>query len=512
MFKFLEIIARCWSHQPALLYGLTALLGAALALNYISWPFLIVFFLIVIVSLAYAGQMWLRIAFVFVLCGASFYLTKERYQFPQDADLGKEGVAEVEILSVSSSKNWFGAMWVYKATLLSFESQEGGVVAKNIPVHISLSVAKTAVRPLATHRYRFPAKLKEGMRNGSYTLSPVKNAIWYPFESVWSLAERRYHAKLYIQNHIKESIGSHHVASFLSGIATGEFDDMLLSSELGRFGLQHLMAISGLHFSILATFIGFGLCVFLSWRWALIGVVTLLTGYFLFLGNSPSVLRAWIALMVAFMGILLGKRSVALNSLGLAILVIALCDPLLITHIGFQFSFAITAAILVWFSPCDAWLQKWFNKRSLSQVVGFDLIDQHAYCLLCFLRQALALGIAVNLVAIPLTLYHFEKFPIMGLVYNLFFPFMVSLSILLLLLACLTAFLPWISNALNGFNENYTQFLLNFTFNLPKAFDSHLRLVGLPQEVIVGYLFVIFILGIIAKYRSESQNEVPWIV
>ena len=41
----------------------------------------------------------------------------------------------------------------------------------------------------------------------------------------------------------------------------------------------------------------------------------------------------------------------------MAALIAILWDPLMVEEIGFQFSFGITAAILLWFSPCDAFLQ-----------------------------------------------------------------------------------------------------------------------------------------------------------
>lgn len=213
------------------------------------------------------------------------------------------------------------------------------------------------------------------------------------------------------------------------------------------------------------------------------------------------------------MGFLTGNRSIAINSLGIAILFITLYNPLFIREIGFQFSFIVTAAILIWFSPCDRLLQKFFMKRPLSQIVDFDWIDQHAYCILCFLRQALALTIAVNLVALPLTLFYFQKFPFMSLIYNLFFPFTVSLSILLLLFACLTAPLfSWLSDYIHTINYYYTQFILNLTFNLPKAFDFNVYVTSISQEHILYYFVAIFALGIYMHTRQHDQETPAWMV
>jgi len=149
----------------------------------------------------------------------------------------------------------------------------------------------------------------------------------------------------------------------------------------------------------------------------------------------------------------------------------------------------------------------------LSQVVDFGVWEQHAYCILSFLRQALALTIAVNITALPLTLFYFHKFPVMGLVYNLFFPFLVSLSMMLLILACISTPVPWISQGLHHLNEYYTQFVLGFTFNLPSSFDKIWYVAALPAEFLLSYLGIVFLLGIALKETSDNKELTPaWMV
>lgn len=320
------------------------------------------------------------------------------------------------------------------------------------------------------------------------------------------MVEWRASAKESIKQRILHAIADPHTAAFLSGIATGEFDDRILAFELGRFGLQHIMAISGLHFAILAAILGFLLRLFLSYRIAAAVLLAILSAYFVFLGPSPSVTRAWTAIAIGLCGLLAGKRSSGLNALGIALLLAALLDPFSASYIGFQFSFAVTAAILMWHAPCDALMQRLFAKRRLSEIADMGRPDQHGYCVLFFLRQALALGLAVNLAALPLTLYHFHKFPLMSLVYNLFFPFLISLSMLLLIIAFIAApIAPFIATMLHVINERYTQFILNFAFNMPSAFDWTIRVHDIPIEVLALYLSSLFICSIFVKNDDRSE-------
>ncbi len=64
---------------------------------------------------------------------------------------------------------------------------------------------------------------------------------------------------------------------------------------------------------------------------------------------------------------------------------------------------------------CERLCQKIFSKRTLSELAEMRNVSQHGYCLIYFLRQALALSIAVNLVAIPMTLFHYHKISLNGL-------------------------------------------------------------------------------------------------
>jgi competence protein ComEC len=267
------------------------------------------------------------------------------------------------------------------------------------------------------------------------------------------------------------------------------------------------MAISGLHFSIIAAFLGFALSLFFPRKLAAVIVLLLLSCYFLFLGMSPSVLRAWVSVTIALGALFIERKSIALNSLGIALLFIAVGQPLWTQHIGFQFSFGITAAILLFFAPCDRWLKKFFPKRVLSQVVNIGWLDQHGYCFLNYARQAVSLSLAVNLVALPLTLYHFHQFPVMSLIYNLFFPPMVSISLLLLIPGLALAWIfPWLGQQLHVANETYTQFLLNFAFNLPKAFDVIWYVDTIPTVVLCCYLAILLVVGI-GNFEQEEQQD-----
>jgi len=115
-------------------------------------------------------------------------------------------------------------------------------------------------------------------------------------------------------------------------------------------------------------------------------------------------------------------------------------------------------------------------------------ISQHGYVILAFFRQGLALTLAVNIFALPLTLYIFHQFPVMGIIYNFFFPFLVTGSLSLLILGMLFSPFPLLPDLLHTLNNSYTQTILKFTYQMPNHIDRYITLDDLPTTVLLLWL------------------------
>lgn len=505
----MELFQRFWQQHPALLYGLALLLGIAGALY--ENLFLVLPALCLLLPLVCRAH-WLRAILAGALMLSAYFYVLMTYQFPSLPPEGATGTAELEISSLSSSTTHFGKRWLYRGTIRSFES--GDIRARNIP--FTLSLPQTGiVRPPADTNYVVEGKLKE-VAPGYYAFSVPKDTLWYPVQGSWSLAELRYRAKQSVSTYIAQHITNKRAATFLAGIATGDFDDREMQFEFGRFGLQHIMAISGFHFAIIAAILSGLLRIMFSRRLAHITLIFLLSSYFLFLGCGPSIMRAWVTILIALGGYLIEKQGSGINSLGVALLFVLIVNPLLCLHMGFQFSFVTTAAILLLYPSMEYLLQQMLPKRRLSQMSEMNRLNQHAYLVLVFFRQAFALTIAVNLIALPMMLYYFHQFPLLSLLYNLFFPFLVSFSMLLLILAMLGSLLSSsLGDLLHAINQTYTQFVLNFTYNLPTTFDVVLRVPEFSLELLLSYLCIVFIGAIclqslLAK-RQQTLQELAFI-
>lgn len=508
-----EAFQRFWKQHPAMLYGLALLLGFSSALNW-NWGLLapmIAMGLPLFFPASYRREgLCIRLALALLLLLGAFGFAKAYYQFPNLPLEGVPGTAHIKIASVSSKSSSFGKRWSYRGTLSAFEPEnisDNEIKPSQIPISVSLPQSIEITRPPANGAYRVYGRLKE-TAPGNYTFLVSKDTPWYPVEGSFSLAEWRFHAKQKVSSYIYSHIPGYRAATFLAGIATGDFDDRLMAFEFSRFGLQHIMAISGFHFAIIAAILSILLRLVLSKRKGTLFLIFLLSSYFVFLGCGPSIMRAWITILIALMSFIVEKRGLGVNSLGVALLAVLLMDPLLCRHMGFQFSFVTTAAILLFFPGFDLAMQWIFPKRPLSQMIEMDGLNQHGYCILTFFRQALALTAAVNIIALPMMLFYFQKFPLLSLVYNLFFPFLVSIAMLLLLLGLLFSLgIPLLGSAIHTLNGYYTQFVLNFTYNMPTSLDFTWRVPVFSLELLLFYLTFIFVTGIYLRYVLDHRQE-----
>lgn len=487
-----------WQLHPGLLVGLSLFLGCFFALN----PSLTSFFpiLVFLVMLLLAGQFKRTLVAILLMVGAVGAL-HFFYLHPALSAEGVSGEALFKIESIVSRTDFGGKPALfYRGVCLEFRNEAGELIGKQMPCSVPVQTQE----PLpATSLYRFPGKL---MQSGprSYQLKPQKKVPWTPCSWNLSLANLRHKAKKQLNEALFAAMGTNSTSRFLSGLATGEFADKLLTMELSRFGLQHLMAISGFHFAIVAACLQLLLKPLFSGKKGSLLAVLLITIYYLFLGASPSIQRAWIGALLFMSASLFERTNYPLNTLGVALCLVLFLDPLQSLSVGFQLSFGITAAILLFVQPMELFFKRVLPEQRLRAVTKMPHLDKHLYLLLQSFRKSCSLNTAVHLIAFPLTLLFFHKFPFVSIFYNLFFPFLTSLSLSLLLLGILTMPLLPLSGLIHKINLAYTSFLLDIVFDAPLTFDYCLRARSLSPYFLSIYITTLFAFALFFKARRQN--------
>lgn len=501
-----------WDKNPAFLYGLSSILSFSYSIDHSPCALIL---LIVLSLTCVQGVAGITKRFIPLwsvnLAVLAYGLTV--FHLPSVPDEGVSGILYFETHSFSTTETHFGRQSIYQGYGKHFEPNsinENSLQAKNFPCMICLPNKKNIKRPPANKAYAINGVLNKG-KSGHYFFSPDNESPWIPVNNSWSLAEWRYEQKQKVKAFLFRKIPNQRSAEFLSGMVTGQFEDRVMRAEFGKLGLQHLMAISGFHFALLAGMLAFFLRIIFPQKLTVGVLMILMSSYFVFLGGSPSILRAWVMSIVTLAALLLEKKSQAANTLGAAFLFVLIYDPLLIRTIGFQFSAAVTAAILILYPVAKHLTQHFVIKRSLASMKKMSLFDQHCYCILSFLGDGVSLAFAVNLIALPLTLYYFHKFPVMSLLYNLFIPFLVSISMFLVLLSTVGfLILPPLGNILFEFATNFTHFMLNFIYNTPAPLNINWYIHKFPAYPLILYLAAVFVLGIIIKGKLERENSVDF--
>lgn len=203
---------------------------------------------------------------------------------------------------------------------------------------------------------------------------------------------------------IRSALPDHPQAGIVVALANGHARGIMPAQwdVLRATGTLHLVAISGLHISLIA-----GIAFFLCRRlWALpgrtvlwlpapmtgaIGALLAATAYAALAGFVIPAQRALIMLTVAMAGILLRREILPSQLLAGALFAVLTYDPLSVMAPGFWLSFAAVAVILFAMHGTE---QSWWRK-------------------LGYVQWAIALGLA------PLTLWLFQQVSLVGPVANM---------------------------------------------------------------------------------------------
>jgi competence protein ComEC len=280
--------------------------------------------------------------------------------------------------------------------------------------------------------------------------------------------------------------------------------------EFGKVGLQHILAISGFHFALAALFLHFLFRLLLPNRLRPLFLIAALSLYYLFLGDAPSIQRAYIAIVSVTAGSIFSLRTSGLNALGLGMLIEIILRPLTVTELSFQLTFLCTLAILLCYPLALRLMNTLLPRFSPSEALSLSLVDKHGYLLSSFLKKSLALNGAVHLITIPVLLHLFHKFPLLSIAYNLLFPAAISLTLLLLFAACLlTPLLPFLGHALHQLNNTWTSSLLTLISNPPALLDFSLRTKNISFACVVIFLCTCFLAAVLLEHRfRQTANSI----
>lgn len=219
-----------------------------------------------------------------------------------------------------------------------------------------------------------------------------------------------------------------HVAAQVGGPA-GALAVTMATGDRGRItpdveeamrqsGLSHLLSISGVHVTaliggvVLLVYSLLALSPRLALRWPLLLVAAAAgagagIGYTLLTGAEVPTVRSCVTALLVMAGLALGREAISLRLLACGALLVMVLWPEAVIGPSFQLSFAAVAAIVT--------LYEHPRVRALVQAR-----DEPVWArFLRFLGGLFATGVVVELVLMPIALYHFHRTGLLGALANM---------------------------------------------------------------------------------------------
>ncbi|PYL31363.1 MAG: hypothetical protein DMF39_03240 [Verrucomicrobia bacterium] len=246
------------------------------------------------------------------------------------------------------------------------------------------------------------------------------------------------------------------VQNFLSGIVLGLRHQMPENIEepFQQTGTLHLFAVAGLHVGIVAALLWMLATVAgLSRKSAAVLIIPMLLFYAAVTGLHISSIRAAVMASIMIGGFFFERKAFLFNSLAAAAFFLLCWNTNELFSTGFQLSFAVVGAIVLFADPIFVFLQRWvgvdpFLPRSLLRGPRHWLHPGYEW--LC---RGASVSLAAWAGSLPLVLWYFHLVTPISLLANLVVVPLAFFVLAIALLSLISApILPWLAVVFNNAN------------------------------------------------------------
>lgn len=281
------------------------------------------------------------------------------------------------------------------------------------------------------------------------------------------------------------SISDEESAPVLTAVFTGDKENLTpkIKQLYSDCGIGHILAISGLHISLI------GLAIFKMLRFlgaskkisSAVSIIIMLF-YVCMTGMSPSAVRAFIMYALLLLAGI-GKRSYDSVTAALtAAAVLVLINPMYLYNSGFQLSFL---AILgtIFYAVIDK---------------GFMLKKKAV--------KALTANLCINLTTMPVIMYNYYQLPLLSLPINLCVIPLMSLVLFLTSTGALTGLISVFAGKVIIMPADFLVKGFTYICNLYKELDFGFLVTGKPSipQMFIYYLILIAIVYIYARCEKKT--------
>ena len=295
---------------------------------------------------------------------------------------------------------------------------------------------------------------------------------------------------------ILNNVFSGEILAFSRALLLG--DDSLLTYETDTAfklsGIRHMIAVSGLHVSILFACI----CMF-SGKHRVLTAILGLPALFLFAavaGFTPSVVRACVMQGVMILGLLFKQEYDPPTSLSFAVAGMLIVNPLTITSVSFQLSVVCVSGILLFYDPLNSYLL-----RKVGQPKGYTRKTRF----LRWLCASIAVSISAAVAATPLSAVYFGTVSLVGVLTNLLTMWVVSFLFYGIMVCCILGAI-WLPGAviLGKVIAIPIQYVLFVAKLMSKPYYACLYTSSVFAVLFLLFAYVLFFLFLLGKPKRPG--------
>ena len=253
-------------------------------------------------------------------------------------------------------------------------------------------------------------------------------------------ARKLYHYPAIWRNNLKEMIRNifpEDAEGFAQALLLGDSSgiDYETDTALKVSGIRHVIAVSGLHVSIV-----FGLIYLLAGKkrllTALIGIPAVVA-FAALAGFTPSVTRACIMQILMMLSLLVDKEYDPPTALSFAVIVMLVANPMMVGSVSFQMSVACLIGIFLFAGRIYNWLS------------GSAFFGGGKGKLSIWICGSIAMTLSTMATTTPLTAYYFGTISLIGVVTNLLTLWAITLIFYGIMLVCILGYI-WLPVAKFG--------------------------------------------------------------
>lgn len=301
-----------------------------------------------------------------------------------------------------------------------------------------------------------------------------------------------------------------------------------------RSGSMHLIVVSGLHFTILAS--AFFLFARKLRKLRALSIVPVFIFTFLYMmltGFTGSVLRSGVMMIVYGVGVLISRDVYSPNSLGIAAFVVVLFfGPYSAGDVGVILSFASTYSILKLspkiYEKCEKFLlyKPKTKHEGIRKYISKYLYKTNKFCLLL-----LCMNISAYAVSVPLSIFFFDAFSTVSVVTSFILALPIQWMLLSAVILSIVLFLPilsflqplviWVIEALSAFIMAVVSLVSSFEFSYVYIENDYVYICVIMALVLIAlaYYFriknrltivvtstlLIFTIGFVSAYALSTS-------